>query len=293
LAIRYELPSIGKEETCYAQKGPTCWYYAAKMLLKFHQKLEKREDNIVYQQCKELHELRKILTELGQDFEQAAGLAKLRLARKYHDTRAWGAEEVEEEIKKKKAILLECQLDEKTIDTVVNAEELRAKTKRAPDPVLVGRLRNAVEILDKKIGERLGRLELLSNFVPEAGFIAIEAKFTSGDDVEGVLEKFGPFYAGGGLAMRKKVKITEAFLSASAKGSVTFAELEYVNELDPKSAHAIVISGVKGDSLFCVDPNASDKQVEIDFSAFGANVRSAIVLRCEGCQHLALRKRDT
>jgi hypothetical protein len=94
LAIRYEIPSIGKAETGYSQKGPTCWYYAAKMLLKFHQKFEKREDNRVYQEFKELHELRKLLTELGNDWE-LGWLVKQRMARRYHDTRAWGLEEVE------------------------------------------------------------------------------------------------------------------------------------------------------------------------------------------------------
>jgi hypothetical protein len=92
------------------------------------------------------------------------------------------------------------------------------------------------------------------------------------------------------LAIRKRVKISEALLSATEKG-ISMADLEYINELDPASAHALVICGVKGGGILCVDPNASDKQVEIDFTIFRANVKHAIAVGCDGCPHLKLQER--
>lgn len=286
MAILYRIPSIGKESNKYAQKGPTCWYYAAKMLLKFHQKLEKREDNQVYEQFKQLHEFRKILTDLGEHFE---GLAKTKMSQAYHGTRTWTKEEVTAELEMRRLTLLTCGLDEPVMRSML--EDLKAefeeKLSRTPDPVRVERLRKAVEILDQKIGERLDRLELLSNFVPGAGFISVEATFSNGEDIEAILRKYGPVYAGGGLTLTKRVKMTEAFLSSVKEGnSVAISDLEYVYEPKSDSAHALVISGIKGDSVFCVDPNASDKQVEIDIAAFKSNVKSIIAIQCEGCGHL-------
>src|SRR5579863_5548095 len=101
------MPSIGKTSG-FAQKGPTCWYYAAKMLLKFHQKLEKGENNKVYEQFKVLHEVRKVITDIGEGYES---IAKLRVARKYHETRAWSVNEVEQVIKERQVLLSEIGLD--------------------------------------------------------------------------------------------------------------------------------------------------------------------------------------
>ncbi len=286
MAILYRIPSIGNETNKYAQKGPTCWYYAAKMLLKFHQKLEKREDNQVYEQFKQLHEFRKILTDLGEHFE---GLAKTKMSQTYHQTRTWTREEATAQIESRKLILVSCGLDEPTIRSVLEGldVEFEEKISRKPDPVKVERMKNAVEILNQKIGERLNRLELLSNFVPAAGFISLEAKFSNEDDIEAILRKYGPVYAGGGLTLTTRVKMTEAFLSAVEEGnSVSISDLEYVYEPKSDSAHALVISGIKGDSVFCVDPNASNKQVEIDLAAFKSNVDKIIAIQCEGCIHL-------
>lgn len=56
MAIRYDLPAVG------AQKGPTCWYTAVKMMLRFH---NIGADQTRRAQWHELHELRKIITELA------------------------------------------------------------------------------------------------------------------------------------------------------------------------------------------------------------------------------------
>lgn len=286
MAILYRIPPIGNEANRYAQKGPTCWYFAAKMLLKFHQKLEKREDNLVYEQFKQLHELRKVLTDLGEGFEV---LAKTRMSQTYNNTRAWTREEVNADIEKARLVLVSCNVDEATIRSMLEELEARSEEKisRNPDPVRVERMRKAVEILNEKISDRLGRLELLSNFVPDAGFISLESNFSNGDDIEAILRKYGPVYAGGGLTLVTRVKMTEAFLTAAEEGKgVSVSDLEYIYEPKSDSAHALVISGIRGDSVFCVDPNASNKQVEIDLAAFKSNVDKIIAIQCEGCGHI-------
>lgn len=58
MAIRYLIPTIG------AQKGPTCWYTAAKMMLRFHGMID--PEQTYHNEWKELHELRKTITALAK-----------------------------------------------------------------------------------------------------------------------------------------------------------------------------------------------------------------------------------
>lgn len=55
---------------------------------------------------------------------------------------------------------------------------------------------------------------------------------------------------------------------------------------DPSSVHAIVIAGVKGDSLYVVDPNASNEVKVIDFAEFRTNVNKGIAVACPDCPHM-------
>jgi hypothetical protein len=172
--------------------------------------------------------------------------------------------------------------------TEASEASLNQALHRTPDPVKVERLRKAVEILDEKIGDSLDRLELLTNFVSGAGFIKVESKLGNEDDVEKILRTYGPVFAGGRLALTtRRVKVTEALRNSDGEGKgLPSSVLEFVYELDPKSAHVLVISGIKGKSVFCVDPNASNKQVEVDFAALSAHVDSIIAIQCNGCAHL-------
>jgi hypothetical protein len=59
MAIRYHLPFAN------AQQGPTCWYTAAKMMLRFHEMIGPAQSH--RSEWLQLHELRKIITELARE----------------------------------------------------------------------------------------------------------------------------------------------------------------------------------------------------------------------------------
>ena len=78
MGFYYNVPKIAEykkglpdEGIQYAQKGPTCWYYAAKMMLKFHGMTEPAHEK--YDEFKTVHELRKALTKLYESKEVLHG----------------------------------------------------------------------------------------------------------------------------------------------------------------------------------------------------------------------------
>ena len=67
--IMYDLPTVANKEQLpflqFQQRGNTCWYYTAKMLLRFH-KMATTAQDIHYEQLKSLHKVRQISTAISK-----------------------------------------------------------------------------------------------------------------------------------------------------------------------------------------------------------------------------------
>jgi hypothetical protein len=68
MKIFFDVPHIGTHQNGWAQRGPTCWYYATKMVLKFHEKLDPLAGDL-YKNMKALSLLRKLVTQHGTGTE--------------------------------------------------------------------------------------------------------------------------------------------------------------------------------------------------------------------------------
>ncbi|HTZ89459.1 MAG TPA: hypothetical protein VMA71_03910 [Alloacidobacterium sp.] len=263
MAILYDLPRIN-ERGDFGQKGPTCWYYASKLLLKFHEKLEKREDNQIYKQMKSLHGLRKALCEIEDKArrDNSASVSKeLRASINY--------------LKSKSSPYYYEHLPE---------GRLRDHYKKvfdhlnAPVAPYIAQLEQARKILDDIEGDGMDRLALLTNFVPDAGFVVIGSKisdvYADPDTLEKGLRDYGPMYTGGELT---RATYQETKESVGLKQD----KLIGVTGLKPKSAHICVIAGVKNSTVYYKDPNYTNEVFTADFDAFKSAINELpITLSC-------------
>jgi hypothetical protein len=245
MAILYDVPRIGEKRGDFGQQGPTCWYYAAKMLLRFHGLTQPGSE--IYKELRELHQVRRILTEFRFDTKT----------------------ETKAELDKRKAFLdrvpgiirlLESKgtLSKEQAQQLANLKEKLESRKE---------IRNAIESLDKCVGNGLDRLELLTNFVPTAGFTKIERKFWSGEDkLEDILKHWGPIYTGGSVSSLA-TKRTDTGEKTKSGDRVL-----QVSEFKVPSSHAIVLAGVRGNTVYYKDPNHTDELRTIDRSVFYRNL---------------------
>jgi len=68
MSIFFNVPPIGNSTG--AQKGPTCWFYAAKMIRKFHDAYDKNDHPI---EIRKLSVVRKIITFIDEDLKKYPG----------------------------------------------------------------------------------------------------------------------------------------------------------------------------------------------------------------------------
>ncbi len=246
MGILYKVDPVA-ESHGYKQKGATCWYYVAKMMLKFHGIYDPEQKNEVYREWKTLHQLRKILFELkfkdGDPYNLTAILEKLDKKLAKADSAAITAEKEKETTL---SDLLVQELDEK----------IKANKQKSQE------LNKVKELLNQLKAQGLSsRSRTLMTFVPSGQF----AKNVFSDaNLEKWLRKLGPLYVGGGLITSKSEKRT---------ASDNATEVCAVTELDENSKHAILLIGVTKLDVFYIDPNKSNQLRLIPQEVLFKNVR--------------------
>jgi hypothetical protein len=272
MGIVYDLPRIGTEATGWKQKGPTCWYYSAKMILKFHRQYDKGNSDLehIYEQWKQLHELRKVLSGIA-DKSVRDDPAQLK-------------------------VIIESKRD--AIDAYLNGtggsnlaaagfnNELRDLNKPQATTRLK-RLQDLLERADLIMGDFTNRIEALSSFVSNAGFSVWDKDdaLSSPGRLEEVLRISGPLYTSGALS----VILTNPARVQSRQGRVgtgdkkgTGDRVAAVYDLRADSAHAVVVIGVNGESLYYKDPNSSHGVLVIPFATFAQNASDSLLyLDCQ------------
>jgi hypothetical protein len=245
MGILYKVPRIGAEPT-FKQKGPTCWYYAAKMLLKFHNLYDKSDD--AYNEFKALHELWSVLTRY--DF----------------DTRKESVEAFKAQIKKCNAYtMLKKRQDSLTPNQKKSLQDIEEWVKGNDIDAKRERIEGAIKTLKEMASGDLPRLELLMSFVPNAGFASIPVdQYQTDDQIEDLLERRGPFYSGGHVVAAKG--------SLEPRGDLGGDHLVYVKGFEEKGSHAIIVIGANGNDVYYKDPNGSDQIRMIDRKKFFAGI---------------------
>ena len=302
MATIYDVPPIGLKNG-FKQKGPTCWYYASKMLLKFHGKLDKK-DSEFYAAFKRLHELRTALTAMSDQTRKERG-EKAKVLGTMTDSLDPAKQKIDEIDKKLGA----CPESGPYRDGLLKVKQMW-ESKR-PDADRSKRIAEAIKLVEDLTDDWSNRLNLLSAFVPTAGFVTKneDKVFENPTKLGEFLGIAGPFYAGGELSMTVEfddpnpTPAMEEFAQAmkvdvplekTANRGKTLQEqgttdsgtkVYKVSNVTPSSGHAVVVVGVDGDTVFYKDPNYSDKVMMLPFDKFKAAVKSVIALACSGCTH--------
>ena len=274
MPILYDVPRIG-EKRSFGQQGPTCWYYAAKMLIKFH---EMHKNPATSLQIKPFHELRKALSEmlLHKEREDPAAVQKY----------------MQESMVKIDALMKKQDANINTLmakDAVAfksNIDNLKAL--KAKNDTRIPNIEAAIKILDKNLEDEMDRTKLIKTFVndPNIDFKEWEFDWSKGGDIEDRLTKWGPFYTGGSLS-----SVSARRKDTGAKSKEGGDSIIAVEELNVGSAHAVVIAGIKNDTLYYKDPTGTDEVRSILLTNFAKGAKKSIVVNCfygregGGCVH--------
>jgi hypothetical protein len=278
--IAYDIPRIGEKSGTFGQQGPTCWYYAAKMLMKFHEMHKNPKTEL---QMKPFHELRKILSEMvvHQEREDPRAVQK---------NLEESLDRLDAKIKKEEAnITLLMGKDAEKFKSHI--EKLRAE--KAANEKRLPNIKRAIETLDKKIQDEMKRAELIRTFVSDANidFRDLQIDWSQPADIEKQLERWGPFYASGGLSSVQANRTETGTMTKDGGDSVVA-----VKDITVDSAHAVVVAGIKGGELYYKDPTGSNELRFISLAKFSTGASKAITVNCfygretGGCIHQRSRR---
>lgn len=233
----------------YAQKGPTCWYYSAKMMLKFHGMTDPTQEK--YEQFKSVHEMRKALTELSE--------TKGIINPKKHDNFFKELKEV--------------------LEGRVGEAEVKDLLDRFVDNTgNWGKVITRVRILLNQLGafekESLSQIEIANRLMSDV-FIDIKmmSPLKSKNSLRKALLEHGPFYAGGELSV-SDVETREE------KDEWSQHFIRNVVALKDDSSHAVVVTGIKSDTAIFVDPNFSNERRSIPIEQLRSKAKKFYTVRC-------------
>lgn len=274
MGVIFDVPRIGTEKTKWSQKGPNCWYYSSKMMLKFHDKYKgakESESDKLYQEWKVLHEIRVLLCSIeDQDKRNSSEFVKKALADK--------KKALEEYLAKQRST----NFDQPVKDFLKELDESKVDPSKAA--MMKVRLQMAIDRADQIQDDLTERIQLLASFVPAAGFTQPKDDFFSSEKVlEERLRQWGPFYAGGEFAMvgKKQLGGKDPFAAVKdpagkdlkvgkniGKDNKVGDTVISVTEMEADSAHAIAIVGVFKGDIYYKDPNHSQVLGKYPFSYF-------------------------
>lgn len=266
--IAFSLPRISTDAKYgsgrYKQKGPTCWYYAAKILSKLH-------NNTGRDGLRQLHWVRKAIGEVSdlapylgeeanEDPEQVLARVTFleghfkRWIKHYEDVRDNENLKVsrfyDNYVREASTLAFRFRLGIPDYNTAKRklAEMTAAKTKLA------------------QIGD-LTRITLLNAFAP--GLFTrrnVVADTLTSAAVEEILRKWGPFYASGQVwtASSNVVELVE--LGGNTFGADTIGAVDHFED----GSHAVLVCGMNTntETIYYKDPNNTAQVRSIAYDAF-------------------------
>ncbi|MBN6714788.1 papain-like cysteine protease family protein [Pseudomonas capsici] len=271
MAILYNIPRIGAgSPNKWGQRGPTCWYYVSKTLLKFHDMIQPASEH--YESFKTMHELRSVLTQMGElepsGNRNDKNIVIDRLATRSHETlrKINGRSQALAQLRRKlrTASAASTHRLQQHIDTL----EKLLEGNRTEHPRRIA----AIEALRSYEDNDLSRAKIFESFFPDGTFRIVQADVWSGDKftpelLEECLANWGPCYAGGEFSVKT--------IDRSGADTKAGDRVVNVSEFRTGSAHAIVIAGIDGNTVYYKDPNHSDELATCSFQHLAKHISKA------------------